>query len=346
MGQIENYIADLQNVQDLYNLNWVLPYGSAYATANTQFKATLQSQADWDKMKMELFMTAATIGFGAGLGAMFGKAATVGSVAVDQALTAVCNRNMERTFNAMARISASVPGTFIVSQIWDTLGSKIGTAAKDQVQALVTRAPASAAIRDPQVMQNDMTAYVLRTKTAAHAVAADIRDNRNMTEAEKDTVARQMRAAPFFADAPRSDVIGNRQVAADTMELAFLMVLVMDSDYIEEHTDWQRGARDGTTTRRLGGVSLSTSDPRYGVTAPMRSTSGLGASSNTITYVAYDRPGGRILDRINVLHNQRLGSTFFPNGWLDFQSYGRDEIARAERALARLNQQVLGPGNI
>ena len=47
MGQIENYIADLQNVQDLYNLNWVLPYGSAYATANTQFKATLQSQADW-----------------------------------------------------------------------------------------------------------------------------------------------------------------------------------------------------------------------------------------------------------------------------------------------------------
>ena len=108
MGQIENYIADLQNVQDLYNLNWVLPYGSAYATANTQFKATLQSQADWDKMKMELFMTAATIGFGAGLGAMFGKAATVGSVAVDQALSAVCNRNMERTFNAMARISASV----------------------------------------------------------------------------------------------------------------------------------------------------------------------------------------------------------------------------------------------
>ena len=53
MGQIENYIADLQNVQDLYNLNWVLPYGSAYATANTQFKATLQSQADWDKMKPE-----------------------------------------------------------------------------------------------------------------------------------------------------------------------------------------------------------------------------------------------------------------------------------------------------
>ena len=142
---------------------------------------------------------------------------------------------------------------------------------------------------------------------ALEAVAADIRDNRTMTEAEKDTVARQMRAAPFFADAPRSDVIGNRQRAADTMELAFLMVLVMDSDYIEEHTDWQRGARDGTSTRRLGGVSLPTSDPRYGVTPAMRSSSGLGYSSNTVTYVAYDKPGSRILDRINTLYGQRIG---------------------------------------
>lgn len=346
MGQIENYIADLQNVQDLYNLNWVLPYGSAYATANTQFKATLQSQADWDKMKMELFMTAATIGFGAGLGAMFGKAATVGSVAVDQALTVVCNRNMERTFNAMARISASVPGTFVVSQIWDTLGSKIGTAAKDQVQSLVTRPPAAAAIRDPQVMQNDMTAYVLRAKTAAHAVAADIRDNRTMSEAEKDTVATQMRAAPFFADAPRSDVIGNRQRAADTMELAFLMVLVMDSDYIEEHTDWQQGARDGTRTRRLGGVSVPTTDPSYGVTAAPRSSFGPGYSNTTLTYIAYDKPGTRILDRINTLYGQRIGGVFFPNGFFDFNTYGRNEIAKAERTLAQLNQQVLGPGNI
>ena len=131
-----------------------------------------------------------------------------------------------------------------------------------------------------------------------------------------------------------------------TVCMAFLMVLVMDSDYIEESTDWQQGARDGVRTRRVGGVSLSTSDPRYGVTPPMTSSRGLGYSSNTMTYVAYDKPGSRIIDRINTLYQARLGGTFFPNGFLDFPTYGRPEIARAELALARLNQQVLGPGNI
>ncbi len=312
MALIENYIADLENVEDLYQLHWVLPYGSAYATAHAQFKETLQSQADWDKMKCELFLTAATIGFGAGLGAMFGRSA-LSAVAADQALTLVCNRNMVRTFNVMASISASVPGTFIVQQVWDTVASKIGAAATAQVQALFNQTPTSPnGMRDPLVMQNDMQAYVLRAKTAAHAVAADIRDNRTLSEAERNQFVTQMRAAPFFRDAPTRDVIVNRQAAADVMELSFYMVMVMDSDYLEESTDWQRGAHEGQRRRNLGSVAAPTSSPTYGVTPPMRSSSGLGYANTTSVYVAYNSPGSRILNRINALYLAKFRRPVFP----------------------------------
>ena len=340
MAMIDNYIADLENVEDLYQVNWVLPYGSAYATAHSQFKATLQSQADWDKMKAELFLTAVTMGFGAGLGAMFGKSA-LSAVMADQALTLVCNRNMNRTFNAMATISSSVPGTFIVQQVWDTVAGKVSEAAKTQVQGLFAQAPATAAMREPQVMQNDMQAYVLRCKTAAHAVAADVRDNAKLSVTEKDQIATRMRAAQFFSDAPKRDVIGNRQGAADVMELSFYMVMVMDSDYMEESTIWQRGAHEGQRTRNLGGVSAATSSPTYGAAPPMKSSYGLGYSNTTSVYVAYNSPGSRILDRINVLYKAKFGGEFFPNGFFDRNTYGRSEVTRAERAIDRLNQLVL-----
>lgn len=341
MALIDNYITDLQNVGDLYQLHWVLPYSSAYATAHSQFRATLQSQADWDKMKCELFLTAATIGFGAGLGAMFGKSA-LSAVVADQALTLVCNRNMTRTFNVMAAISASVPGTFIVEQVWDTVSSKIGEAAKAQVQSLFTQTPASpSGMRDPLVMRNDMEAYVLRAKTAAHAVAADVRDNRTLSEAQRNQFATQMRAAPFFRDAPTRDVIVNRQGAADVLELSFYMVMVMDSDYLQETTDWQQGAREGRRTRNLGGVSASTSSPTYGATSPMRSSSGLGYANTSSVAVAYNSPGSRVLDRINELYQSRFRADFFPNGYFDFATYGRAEVARAEQTVEQLNRRVL-----
>lgn len=341
MALIDDYIADLANVERLYNLNWALPYSSAYTTAHTGFKATLQSQADWDKFKLDLFMTAATIGFGAGLGAMFGKAATLGSVAVDQALAAVCSRNMTRTFNLMAAVSASVPGTFIVEQIWTNVGTKIGAAATAQVQAMISAAPASAsAIQDPLIMKNDLEAYVLRIVTAAHAVAHDIRDSARMSANEKDLCATAMRTSQFFRAAPTRDLIGARQAAADIMELGFYMVLMMDADFLEETTFWQQGTRDGIRTRRLGSVTTSTHDPTYGAVPATRSSYGLGHASTTQTSIGYERPGSRILDRINTLYQAKFNGDFKPNGWFD-TGMGRADVARAEDTIERLNKLVL-----
>lgn len=339
MGQIEDYIADLENVKDLYYQNWSLPYASAYVTAHESFKATLQSQADLDKLKAELFLTVATIGFGAGLGAVFGKAA-LSTVLADQALTAVCNRNMIRTFNTMAAISSSVPGTFIVEQIWSTLSSKVSDAAKRQVQDIYSRSPISAALQNPQVFQNDLQAYVLRIKTAAHQVAADIRDNRTMSETEKNGVVARLRAAPFFANAPRTDLIGARQSAADKIELGFYMTMIMNSDYIKETTFYTQGAHEGTRTRRVGAVDRLTTDRAYANVPASTSSYGFGYSNSTMYDVAYDSPGSRIMSRINTLYQAQLRGEFIGDHWYGFDSVNRQTVAKAERAIELLGNLV------
>jgi len=157
------------------------------------------------------------------------------ALVADQPLHFVSNRNMKRMFNVMASVSAPVPGTFIVKQTWDAVAGIVSTQAKAQVPSILTQAGASAGISNPQEMQNDLQGYVLRVKTAAHTVAADVRDAPVATSM-KDAIAANLRRGRFFASAPTSSLIPDIQRAADAIELSWYMVMVMKSDYIQEHT--------------------------------------------------------------------------------------------------------------
>lgn len=339
MGQIENVIADLQSARNLYEQNWVIPYGSAYATAKESFDKTLASQAESDKFKAELLLTVATIGFGAGMGAMFGKTA-FRAVAVDQALNFVCNRNMVRTFNMMAAISASVPGTFVVDQVWSWVEGKIGEQAKALVSALGQPASSANAMGNPQVFQNDLLQYVLRALTAATAVAQNVRDSRTMSEAEKDRAATGLRNSRFMRNAPTRSLIGDATRATQAIELSMYMPIIMDADYFAEHRIGFQGAHDINTTMRRGRVNTATTAPGYGAVPAATHSAGPGYSIDTYTTIEYERPGSKILDRVNELHNARFRSDFISNHFYDF-GFGRADITRAEGVLDRLNRDIL-----
>jgi hypothetical protein len=340
MSQIENYIADLENVEDLYHQNWVLPYGSAYSLAHERFRSTLDDQQKYDQAKRDLFITAVTLGFGAGMGAMFGKTA-FRTVVADRALNFVCNRNMERTFALMHRVSSSVPGTYLVEGVWDAVQSQIGDQAKQLVTGLFATPGATAnGVNNPQVLQNDMLAYVLRVKTTAHAVAADLRDNRSLSQADKDARASALRGADFFRNCPKRDLVGNRQTAANIMELSFYMVMVMNSDYLVEHRSGVRGAHEVDSRRRLGAITVPTSDPTYGAEQGMRHSYGPGYSITTSVYIDYDDLGSRVLDRTNTLYREFFSHDFISNRWYESGDTTHAALQRAERALGELNRRV------
>ena len=279
-------------------------------------------------------MMALTLGMGGGLGALFGKAA-LKNVVLDRAVNFVCRRNMTKTFNAMAAMASSPAGSFIAEQSWNNLTTLLTKRVVDQVEGLVTRPPLGAkTIQNPQVIQNDLRMYLLRAISSAHKVAAEVRDHLILNDAGKDQIARDLRSARLFSNAPTTVVVGPRDKAAKDIELSLYMVLIMDSDYINETTFWQQGARDGIRTRRVGSVNQRTTSQNY-PTSSSSHTHGFGHSSDTIRTVEYDSPGSRVMDRINALHKERFHSEFLVD------NYGRDEVMRAEQISSRLQKTYL-----
>ncbi len=250
---IDSYMHDLENVQDLYQLHWVIPYGSCYTQAHANYLRTMSQQAATDKLKMEMLMLVASVGFGGAMSGLFGTA-VVRTALSQGALNVVCNRNMTRVFRAMAWVEGNAAASHMASAAWDGVASIVTTQAKNRVTALATANPVGRSLRNPQVFQNDLQAYVLTAKTAAYELAAEIRDNHVLSDQGRNALADQLRAAPFFAQAPHSSVIANRTRATKEIELLLYMVHVMNSDYIQQTTHYLRGAHEGTTTRRLGGV--------------------------------------------------------------------------------------------
>jgi hypothetical protein len=341
MGKIHDYLTDLGDRLDRYEGNWVLPYGSAYAQAYDSFSGTLKEQAELDKLKAEIFITAVSLGFGAGLGALFGKAA-LKAVVADQAINLVCERNMVRTFNAMAKISGSVPGAFLAEQAWDLVAGKAADATKKVVENMFLTTPGLTSPTNPQRFQNDLKQYLVRAKTAAHAFGEFVRDSSDLTNAKKDDIAESLRRAAFFKNAPTTPVIKVVDTAAEAIELSFYMVLVMNSDYIQEtRSERMAGEPNLVVSRRVGDVNRPTTDTAYGdLPKSSYSRGGFGPSISKTYSIEYDRPGSVIMSRINKLHKKIFGGEFAENGWFG-NSYGRTEIARAETSIEALNKKVL-----
>ena len=137
---IENYIADLDTVAEKYHTYWKLPVAGAYNDAHTNYQEVLNDQSAKDKLKGELIALTMSIGVGGMMTGMLGTA-VMRTVTLESALSVVCNRNMNRTFNAMALVSANPAAHFMTKAAWDGLGDILKANTKQQIQALASQAP-------------------------------------------------------------------------------------------------------------------------------------------------------------------------------------------------------------
>lgn len=339
MASIDDCWKELDLAKDKWERYWKLPYADAYVTAHNGYKKTLNDQAKRDAIAAEVFMFAVTLGIGAGLGALYGKTA-LKAVALDAAINTVCNRNMDRTFNLMHKVSTSTVGSYLVGAAWDKAGSALTAEVKGKVTKLTSNAPSKTkeSIKDPQVFQNSLEAYVLDFSIAAKELLKHLKDC--ATESTQEMVASSMIAAPFIAKAPSKPMFDVVNTAKD-IELGMYMPLIMASDRA-------RSAK-GSASTSVGGmgggykqwdVKEMTTDRKYPKPYHNVTHTGLlsGLSKHLASgikydylYVDYHRPGGNlpwgnaIMARVNSLHRTQIGGDF------EQGSYGKDEIARAEK---------------
>lgn len=328
---------DIQDTERSYVNYCITPFINLYVQARERFEETLDNQAQLENFQADICITALTLGFGAGIGAMFGKVA-LRSIVADRVVSIVADRNLERTFNLMHGVSSSVAGTYIVEEIWDRVAESLTDGVKTQIQGLFNIPFDNSGIPYPLILQNNMSRYAYNVQSAVYTLARNIIVNQRMSDDQKNRFIGAIRNGHFMRNKP-SEVLpfeGGNERATRLMELSFYLSMILSSGRLVSET--YRDSASGTHIfrRDLGPITSRTTDPAYPRSQSI--SSGL-----TQTYVGptYPHLGRVVLNRINELYSSIFnGTDFIPNGWFDSGNTTVEAVRRAEVTLEYINRSI------
>ena len=317
---------------DGWKANITLPYAMAYDSAYTGFQATVKAQADADKSRADLFITAVSIVTGSILMATVASTslrALAGKVALD----VVCERNMNRTFDLMAVANDSQTFMFAVDKVLDAAKDKLKDQLKDTVTDL-TNSTKHMVVATPLTQHLQLEQFLTRHKLAC-SKASDLVEAAPVGDGLKDAVYKALYKAPIITP-PKAPIDVDR--LSDKLELCFYMNLILDSDsLVTTDSQFLLGAETPPNSPSKP-IPQMPSAPDY-----PRSTQGKmsGFTMGSSQSVVYDRPGSTIRRRIDELH-QKVFRTKFYQGENLFGEVRPPEMAKelllAEDVLNKLAQ--------
>ncbi len=314
---------------DRWHIHVTWPYITAYTDAFDGYTKTIAAQAEADKARAELFVSVASIVTGSILMATVAQT-SFRIIAGNAALNFVCDRNLVRTFNAMAVAAENKTLMFALGKTLDGIKDKIGTEIKtDLTKAL--QAGTDIKSSNPLIKHIELESLLTKHKLAAIEAAERIDGEKSLPEATKAKAFAALLAAPICKP-PTSSVDSN--MLSKKIELCFYLKAVLDSDQLLDWPAYYGGERRMPTARPIPQLPSAPDYPR-----PKPPTTGAGQT------VGVERLAGVIRDRIDELHNAVFHRPFFnKSGFLMFGDVSGPEklaeVARAETQIDALAQQV------
>ena len=308
------------------------PYVIAYSNAYQGYTDTMKAQAEADKARAELFVTVASVVTGSILMATFAET-SYRVIASNAALSFVCNRNLERTFNAMAVAAGSKTFMFALGKTLDQVDDAVGKAVKDSVTKLLQTSDVKKS--DPASKSAELDSALRLHRIAAMETAKHVEASTTMSEAKKNAAFAHLLAAPICRPPGTANDAGK---LAEKIELSIYLKMILDSD---ELVDWP--AYYGGPSRQPTGshpIPQLPSAPDY--PHPAVPTSGAGQT------IGYSRPGGSVRDRVDILHKAVFNEPFYAGenalvrllgGSANGQSMAA-ELRKAERQIDNVAQLV------
>ena len=317
-----------------WKTNITLPYAMAYEKAYKSFQDTVKAQADADKARAELFITAASIVTGSILMATVASTslrALAGKVALD----VVCEHNMNRTFDLMAVANSNQTFMFAVDKVLDAAKDKLKDKLKDEVNEL-TNSTKHMVVATPLTQHLQLERFITRHQLACNK-ASDLVEAAPIGDDLKHVVYQALYKAPIIV--PPAVPIDIDSLS-DKLELCFYMNLILDSDaLVKFDSQFLLGAEGppSSTSQPIPQMPSATNYPR---TTQGRMS---GVTMGPSQAVTYQRPGSSIRRRVDELHQKVLRSKFYQGeDWFgDVRSPELPkELLRAENVLNRLAQKT------
>lgn len=267
------------------------PYQLAYHTAFDNFSKTLNKQANSDKMKIELALTALCLCGGSLLTAVFAGVA-IKAVAGKAMVDFICRYNMNRLFKLAHLVDTNKSAAFIVGAVWDQAADILTAKTKKLFEENTANFPCvNNIIQKPYEIEFALRNFVGLSLLKIGAVCQDILDSKKAT-ADKKAAFIELVQSPF-CNPPSSKVLPDN--LADRIELTFYLKIILNSDWLVTHhgSPWALVDKKPIPEVPGKGYPKGSRENRIGSLMPPE-----------ITTVQYDRIGQDIIDRMNQLYKE------------------------------------------
>ena len=189
--QLRNLVSD---GSDQWRSKAVNPYLIGYTMAFDGFTKTMKAQADADKARAEMFVTMVSIVGGSLLMATVGET-SLRMLAGNAALDFICNRNLDRAFNALAVTAENKTFMFALGKTLDTVKDEAGKKIKERATELLKTEEIKTS--NPLVKYLEFDSLIRNHMLAANHAAEVIDADTTLSEAKKTAAFSALEAAPI-----------------------------------------------------------------------------------------------------------------------------------------------------
>lgn len=351
---------DITRARDAYHGHWVLPLSTCYNVAFANVSSILEATRAELKNSASLFASLLIVAVAVPVGGFM--TARLGHAVLSQAAGNAALRVMSRSSQT------AILGTGVWFLENDAARFMLGSAFKDIVGIAkfevikelsnAVRSDPFAALRGggmPSELQfrNSLEQWLYDHINLLRSIVNDVRNNPNLSDAEKTQAARLFRQSEFMQLMPESSTIaaGDEVKTQEAIELALWCGVLLEMDYQE--VSFPRSDPNGlgfvTGWTRGDGIAEVPGDANYPTNTlpnanPLNPDSHFGG-----VRVRHDAPGWRILERVEALYGTHIGGVFLdgaaivPGALRHPRTDGFDagEMRRAANALRSLSTQYM-----
>jgi len=310
--------SDLTEVERQWKLKVIWPYCNKYIPAYESFMKAYAAAEKASQERMEMALLGLSIAGGGVMTAVFGSTC-IKTLGQNSMISVICNRNMTRTFDALAYIDKEKPWAgFVAGRLLEEAATLIGKAAQDKIKSIADAPMSKSTLAEmsaeqPGVVQNTMLAFMTEQVSKAYQLTEAIEAS-SASPDKKLAAARAMLASPLYSYPPELNTGGLQE----TIELGFCMKLLISSDFLVTKVRNQPGKNTvHASTTNVSGIAARPGSAGYPKSQRPTDAWAYGSSWKE---VQYQQLNWGFDDYVDGLSKRVMGKPFFSKEWYEFNA--------------------------
>lgn len=323
-----------------YTLDFIEKYWRAFDRFETVKGAQDRIDQALDQLKLDLAVAALTICSGGVVGTLLGEI-TLMQAAGQVVLDALCRENMQKTFQMAKLFSRNKVLEFAIGRAGEQIKAIATQESKKILDGVYMGASVGQSfIEKPHTKQYIMEKFLVKNRIGIRT-ACEALVKAQISSQEKKRLFNDLTQS-HFCNPPKQKVLPDKYYR--WIELTFYLKLVLNSDWLIQHSDNVYGFRTGYSKTPINAAPGDKGYPTDTITYKR------GFYTRSTTRVEYDDIGQEYIKRMNELYKELFPGDYYPliDSGMFGETASRQILAKAYRTLKMIgdmNTRLVAFGN-